>query len=247
MKPAARRKAVGIIQSKFKKSERWACRVLDAPRATQRYRTRRVDPPALVKALLSLAEKQTRRGYQHLHVLLRRAGHQVNRKRVYRLYCEHGLALRRKRRRKRNVASPRVRCAKAEAPRELWAMDFVSDHTAGGRRFRVLTVIDTFSRLSPGMLVEASVSGERVAWFLDEVGKVRGYPKGISVDNGPEFVSNALDRWAHERGVELHFIEPGKPTQNAFIESFNGRLRSECLCQRKRAIVMLAPKTEWSA
>jgi putative transposase len=108
-------------------------------------------------------------------------------------------------------------------------MDFVSDHLTDGRRFRVLTVVDTFSRLSPGMLVDPSISGERVGRFLDEVATVHGLPKRISVDNGPEFVSNALDRWAHERGVELHFIAPGKPTQNAFIESFNGRLRAECL------------------
>jgi putative transposase len=108
-------------------------------------------------------------------------------------------------------------------------MDFVSDHVVDGRRFRVLTIIDTFSRLSPGILVEPNINGDRVARYLDEVAALHGYPKAISVDNGPEFVSNALDRWAHLHGVELHFIAPGKPTQNAFIESFNGRLRSECL------------------
>jgi putative transposase len=229
VKPAARRRAVGYVRKAFGKSERWACRALGVSRATQRYQSRRVDPPGLVKALLSLAEQKTRRGYQHLHLLLRRAGHHVNRKRVYRLYCEHGLALRRKKRRRRSVASPRAHVPRAVAPRQLWAMDFVSDHVVDGRRFRVLTVVDTFSRRSPGVLIEPSISGERVARFLDEVAAAHGYPKAISVDNGPEFVSNALDRWAHQRGVELHFIAPGKPTQNAFIESFNGRLRSECL------------------
>lgn len=229
VRPAAKRRAVGLVRKTFKKSERWACRVLGVSRATQRYRQRRVDPPGLVKALLSLAEQKTRRGYQHLHVLLRRAGHRVNRKRVYRLYCEHGLALRRKRRRKRAVSSPRARRPIPTAPRELWAMDFVSDYIVDGRRFRILTVLDTFSRFSPGLLVEPSINGERVARFLDEVASAYGYPRAITVDNGPEFVSNALDRWAHQRGVELHFIAPGKPTQNAFIESFNGRLRAECL------------------
>ncbi len=229
VKPAAKRRAVGFVQKAFAKSERWACHALGVSRTTQRYKTKRFDPPALVKALLSLAEQKTKRGYQHLHLLLRRAGHRVNRKRVYRLYQEHGLALRRKKRRRRSVASPRARCPRATSPRQLWAMDFVSDHVIDGRRFRVLTVVDTFSRLSPGMLVEPSISGERVARFLDEVAATHGYPKAISVDNGPEFISNALDHWAHQRGVELHFIAPGKPTQNAFIESFNGRLRSECL------------------
>lgn len=229
VKPAAKRRAVGLVQKTFEKSERWACRALGVSRASQRYQRRRADPPELVKALLSLAEQKTRRGYQHLHVLLRRAGHHVNRKRVYRLYCEHNLALRRKRRRRRCVASPRAKRPRAAAPGELWAMDFMSDHTADGTRFRVLTIVDTFSRVSPRLLVDSSISGERVARFLDEVCALRGYPKAISVDNGPEFVSNALDRWAHQRGVELHFIDPGKPTQNAFIESFNGRLRSECL------------------
>jgi len=229
VKPAAKRRAVGFVRGAFDKSERWACRVLGVSRATQRYVTRRHDSPELVKALLALAQQKVRRGYQHLHVLLRRKGHVVNRKRVYRLYCEHGLALRSKKRRRRSVASPRVRCARATAPGELWAMDFVSDHVVDGPRFRVLTVLDTFSRVAPGVLVESSISGHRVARHLDELCATRGYPKAITVDNGPEFISNALDRWAHQRGVELHFIAPGKPTQNAFIESFNGRLRSECL------------------
>jgi len=229
VRPSAKRRAVGFVTRTFEKSERWACRVLGVSRATQRYASRRKDPPELVKALLALAEQKVRRGYQHLHLLLRRKGHLVNRKRVYRLYTEYGLALRRKKRRQRSVASPRVRHPRATAPRELWAMDFVSDHVVDGRRFRVLTVLDTFSRVSPGILVEPGISGERVVRHLDEVCAEYGYPKAISVDNGPEFISNALDRWAHQRGVALHFIDPGKPTQNAFIESFNGRLRGECL------------------
>ncbi len=108
-------------------------------------------------------------------------------------------------------------------------MDFVHDHLANGRRFRVLTIVDDFSRRSPGLLVDWSISGERVAHFLDELAATRGLPEVIVVDNGPEFISNALDRWAFERKVKLHFIRPGKPTENAFVESFNGRLREECL------------------
>jgi putative transposase len=108
-------------------------------------------------------------------------------------------------------------------------MDFVHDHIAGGRRFRALTIVDEFSRRSPGILVDWSISGERVARFLDELAAENGLPEVIVVDNGPEFISNALDRWAYQRGVKLHFIRPGKPNDNAFVEAFNGLLRGECL------------------
>ena len=108
-------------------------------------------------------------------------------------------------------------------------MDFVSDHLATGRRFRILTIVDCCSRRSPGLLVDTSIGGERVSRFLDELCLDSGFPEMIEIDNGPEFMSNALDRWAFQRGVKLHFIRPGKPTDNAFIESFNGKLRDECL------------------
>jgi putative transposase len=108
-------------------------------------------------------------------------------------------------------------------------MDFVSDSTSDGHRFRILTLIDTFTRRAPGVVVERSISGFRVARFLDQLAAIHGYPKTITVDNGPEFISNALDQWAHAHGVHLHFSRPGKPVDNAFIESFNGRLRDECL------------------
>ena len=225
----AKRQTVSYLQQAFRVSERWACRVLGVHRASCRYVKRRVDPPELVAAVLKLAAEKPRYGYQFLTRVLRRQGHAVNRKRIYRLYRAHGLALRVRKRRRRFAASPRVETPRPTAPRQQWSMDFVSDHLSSGRRFRTLTIVDTFSRRSPGILVETSISGERVGRFLDEVAKVAGYPGTIVVDNGPEFISNALDKWAYDRSVKLHFIRPGKPTENAFVESFNGSFRNECL------------------
>ena len=228
VKPTAKRRVVDYVKQAFGTSERWACRTIGLCRATHRYVRTRVDPPKLVEDLLQLAKDRPRYGYRFLHRKLRQQGHRFNHKRIYRLYREHGLALR-VRRRKRSAASPRVTPPRPTAVGQQWAMDFVSDHLASGRRFRALTVVDEFSRRSPGILVETSISGERVARFLDELATTSGLPATIVVDNGPEFISNALDKWAYENGVKLHFIKPGTPTQNAFIESFNGSFRNECL------------------
>jgi putative transposase len=228
VKPTAGRKAVGYLQQAFGFSERRACRVVGMCRATARYERTRVDPPELVKALLKMAADKPRYGYRFLHRKLRRMGFLYNHKRIQRLYREHQLAVR-VRRRRRFAASPRVQPARPTASGQQWAMDFVSDHLASGRRFRTLNVVDEFDRLSPGIIAETSITGHRVARFLDELAVTSGLPKTIVVDNGPEFISNALDKWAYERGVTLHFIKPGTPTQNAFIESFNGSFRNECL------------------
>jgi putative transposase len=175
-----------------------------------------------------LAAKRPRAGYRTLGRLLLREGLRVNHKRVYRLYRAEGLAVRVKRRR-RLAASPRQPQPVVTKPAQCWAMDFVSESTSDGHRFRILTLIDVFSRRSPGFIVERSISGHRVVRFLEQVAATNGYPKVITVDNGPEFISNALDQWAHAHGVLLRFSRPGKPVDNAFIESFNGRLRDECL------------------
>lgn len=228
VKPAARREVVGYLEQAYGMSERRACSVASISRATCRYRPRRSETPRLRATLLSLAQQKPKYGYRFLHRVLRRRGFDVNHKRVYRIYREEGLGLHRRSRRRRYAAAPRQAANRATRPGESWAMDFVHDHTADGRRFRVLTIVDTFSRRSPAILVEQSISGERVARFLDEL-FADGLPARITVDNGPEFISNALDRWAYERRVQLHFIRPGKPTENAFIESFNSRLRAECL------------------
>jgi len=226
--PAIRRLVVGHAMKAHEVSERRACSAVGVSRTSYRYRSRRKHPKLFVATLRELAAERPRFGYRGLYRLLRRRGHVVNHKRVYRLYRLEGLHVRTKRR-KRFAASPRVEVPKATKPRQVWSMDFVSDHTVSGRRFRILTVVDRFSRRCPGVLVETSIPGRRVAAFLDELASKLGYPEMITVDNGPEFISNALDQWATEHGVKLQFSRPGKPVDNAFVEAFNGRLRDECL------------------
>jgi putative transposase len=228
VRPAVRRQAVEHVQEAFGISERSACRALGFPRASHRYESSRIEDPEFVAKLRKLAVERPRFGYRRLHLMLLRAGETVNHKRVYRLYRLEGLTVRIKRR-KRLAASPRVGPPMPTRPGQRWSMDFVSDNTSEGLRFRVLTLVDDFSRRSPGLLVERSIGGGRVVRFLEDLARVNGYPETIVIDNGPEFVSNALDQWAHAHDVRLHFIRPGHPVENAFIESFNGKFRDECL------------------
>jgi len=230
VKPAARRRAVGFLQSEMGLSERRACRALGFRRSSHRYAPKRDDRASLRQDLRRLAAARPRYGYRRLHVLLGREGIQANHKLVHRLYREEGLALRRKQRRKR-VAQERVPRPKVEAPNESWSMDFVSDMLVDGRRLRVLAVVDNCTREALVLEVDFSMSGEYVARRLDRVIGERGPPARIVCDNGPEFASRALDLWAYERGVKLAFIRPGKPVENAFVESFNGSFRDECLNQ----------------
>lgn len=225
--PAARRTAVTEAQLTAGISERRACRFTGFARSTQRYAVRRDDRAALRARLQTLALLRPRWGYRRLYVLLRREGHGVNRKLVQRLYREEGLTVRRRRRKR--AAVPRTPLAPPLGANERWSMDFVSDALADGRKFRSLTLVDDFTRECPVIEVDVSLSGERVAQVLDRVAAQRGLPRGIVCDNGPEFAGQTLDQWAHRRGVALLFIQPGKPVQNAYVESFNGRLRDECL------------------
>jgi putative transposase len=163
-------------------------------------------------------------------VLLRREGWRVNHKRIYRLYREEGLGIRVKRRKKLASAS-RLLPSPATKPLERWSLDFLTDGLADGRRFRVLTIVDTVSRVSPAIEVGVSLTGERVVAVLERLKGTMGRPERIAIDNGPEFISKALDAWAYRNGVQLEFSRPGKPTDNAFVESFNGRFRDECLNQ----------------
>jgi putative transposase len=197
-------------------------------RSSCRYRGSGRDNGPLKERLCALAAERRRFGYRRLHVLLRREGWMVNHKRVHRLYREAGLTVR-KRGRKR-VARERVPAAALAGPNQCWSLDFVSDALHWGRKIRMLTVVDAFTRESLAIEVDTSLSGARVARVLDQVIDGRGAtPDEITLDNGPELTSKALDQWAYDRGVRLRFIEPGKPVQNCFIESFNGRLRDECL------------------
>jgi putative transposase len=176
-----------------------------------------------------IAAVRVRYGYPRIHVLLRREGWSVNRKRVYRLYREEGLNLRAKRPRRRVSAAVRVGRPETTGLNDCWSMDFVSDTLADGRRYRALTVVDNFSRECLGIKAEQSVTGQHVVALLERICFYRGAPRTIRVDNGPEFISKALDQWAYENEVTLDFSRPGKPTDNAFIESFNGSFRDECL------------------
>ena len=212
----------------FKVSERRACRLIRLNRTTQRYRQRRDDQIALRVRLKELAAARPRYGYLRLHILLLREGWRINKKRVYRLYRLEGLELRHKQPKKR-ISCLRVVPEQAKNPNDCWSMDFVSDCLHDGRRFRALTIVDNVSRVSPAIEVGKSLSGQRVVEVLEGLAESHGLPKVIQVDNGTEFTSKALDEWAHRREIKLQFSRPGKPTDNAFIESFNGRLRQECL------------------
>jgi putative transposase len=204
-------------------SERRACRFTGIARSTQRYRPMR-DDTELRARLETLAIRKPRWGYRRLHWLLDREGTRVNRKRVQRVYRDAGLHVRRRRRKRISVA--RVAAIAPTQPNERWSMDFVSDTLGDGRSFRTFTLVDDCSRESPGLVVDVSIGADRITRFLDELAVL---PQTLVCDNGPEFTSRHFDQWAHERSITLQFIRPGKPVENCYIESFNGRLRDECL------------------
>jgi putative transposase len=229
MKPAAKRAWVGLLQERHPEvSERRACEVVQLNRSTMRYAGHGRDNTALLMRLRELAEARPRFGHMRLHLLLRREGWKANKKRTYRLYREEGLSVRTKKRKKR-ASHLRVVPALPAAPNERWSMDFVADSLDSGKRFRALTVVDVFTRECLAIEADFGLNGRKVAKALDAVAATRGYPKMITVDNGSEFYSKEMDGWAWLHGVRLDFIRPGKPIENAFIESFNGRLRDECL------------------
>ena len=178
--------------------------------------------------LREVAAARVRFGYRRLTVLLRRDGWRVNAKRIYRLYTEEGLMVRTKHRTKA-ACRPRVPRAVATAPNQRWSMDFMSARVTDGRGFRILTVVDQFTRECVGLVADQSLTGEKVAQALEPIVIQRGAPRSITVDNGSEFASRVMDAWAYRHGIQLDFIRPGKPVENGFIESFNGRLRDECL------------------
>jgi putative transposase len=177
--------------------------------------------------LIRLAQERPRWGYRRLHVLVRREGFAVNHKRVYRLYRAEGLAVRRRRRRR--LARPRIALSAPSRPNERWSLDFMSDQLVDGRVFRTLNIVDDHTRECRAIEVDTSLSGHRVVRTLDLLVHEHGRPATLLTDNGPEFTSRVVEAWAYRMGVQLHFIQPGKPSQNAFVESFNGRFRDECL------------------
>ena len=205
------------------------CQLLALDRQTLRYRSRRHDDEALRTRIREIAETKRRYGCPRIYIRLRREGWRVNHKKVARLYDrEEGLSLRR-RRRKKLVAVPRIALPRPTQPGRCYALDFVHDRLVTGRRYTCLTMTDPCSKEVPVIAVDVSMGGARVCRILDRLFLSRPLPETLIVDNGPEFAGTALDAWAAQYGVHLHFIQPGKPVQNAFIESFNGKFRDECL------------------
>ena len=209
-------------------SERRACKAIGCCRMTVRYQSTGPDDQGLRERMIALARERRRFGYRRLHVLLRREGFEVNHKKLFRLYREEKLTVRRRGGRKRAIGT-RSPMLLPLAPNERWSLDFVSDQFTDGRRFRILTVVDDCTRECLALLADTSLSGVRVVRELDRLIAERGKPKMIVSDNGTEFTSNAILTWVEGAGVQWHYIAPGKPMQNGFIESFNGRLRDELL------------------
>ena len=229
MRPARKREMVDQVRVAWQVSIRRACRAVPVDRSTYHYRSKRAGQAPLVKRIREIAETRVGYGYRRIHVLLRREGWPVNAKRVCRLYREQGLQLRNKSPKRRVKAKLREDRSPATAANQIWAMDFVHDQLFDGTRFRILTIVDTFTRLSPAIDVGQNFRGVDVVGTLERVSRQLGYPKTIRLDNGPEFISKELDLWAFMHEVTLDFSRPGKPTDNAFIESLNGKFRAECL------------------
>lgn len=209
-------------------SQRKACRLLTFDRSVGRYKPKPKDDESLRSKIVSIAHERKRFGYRRIQIMLKREGLKVNHKRVYRLYKETGLKVRRRGGRKRALGS-RMAVEVLSKADQRWSLDFVSDALADGRRLRILTVVDDFTRECLKMVVDTSISGVRVGRELTDLIAKRGSPAAILSDNGTEFTSNAILKWAYENQISWRYIQPGKPMQNGYIESFNGKLRDECL------------------
>jgi putative transposase len=222
-----RREAVLVMQVEVELSQRRACGLIELHRGTCRYRFRRVEDGRLRVRLRELAEIRRRFGYRRLLVMLRREGWQLNHKRLYRLYVEEKLSLRRKRSRKRSgVRQPLI---EPTASNQVWSVDFMTDALSSGRRFRTLNIVDDYTREALAIEVDTSLCGRRVVRVLEQLKTLRGLPRQIRSDNGPEFLSRIVDQWAYEQGLQWHTVQPGRPMENGYVESFNGRFRDECL------------------
>jgi putative transposase len=225
--PAARREAAVWVQEHLKLSQRRTTGVIGMSRSAMRYLSKR-DDASLQSRLRELAAQRRRFGYRRLCVMLRREGLIVNLKRVRRVYRLANLQVG-KRVRRKLAGCPRRPLPVPDVPNARWSMDFVSDALASGRRFRILNIVDDCTREALACEVDTSLGGERVVRVLERLMEMRGKPGALLSDNGPEFTSRALDQWVYKQGVEQFFIQPGKPQQNAFAESFNGKFRNECL------------------
>jgi putative transposase len=217
------------MMSEWKVSQRRACRLLNLDPKSYRYTSRRPAQAALEAKIKEICQTRIRYGYRRVHVLLRREGWMINWKKTRRIYRELGLQMRSKTPKRRVKAALRDDRAPPSRVHQTWGMDFVHDQLATGSKLRILTIVDVFSRFSPTIDPRFSYRGEDVVATLERVCAEVGYPDSIRVDQGSEFISRDLDLWAYKNNVTLDFSRPGKPTDNAFIEAFNGRLRAECL------------------
>lgn len=229
VKPADRKPIASHMINTYQLSERKACHLAGISRTGFRYQLIPRDDQTLRDRLKALARQYPRYGYLLLHNLLKQEGLVINKKRTYRLYNAENLQVRTKKRKK--LTRPRLVMDTPTKVNHRWSMDFVSDQLSNGRRFRILNVIDDYSRELIGQLAAFSITGKQTARFLSQLVEERGKPKGITCDNGTEFTSKAMFFWAKENRTALHFIQPGKPTQNAFVESLNGKFRDSCLNQ----------------
>lgn len=227
VKPAARREQATHLVSNYEVSERRSCQLIGLARSSKRYVSRRASDETLREALKKVAAERPRYGYKRLCRRLQKTGWKVNHKKIHRIYREEGLQVRKRRRNK--LVRRRQEVVTPIRPNQRWSMDFTADQLADGRRFRTLNIIDDFTREALEIEVDHSLPGRRVARALDRIAELRGCPESIVCDNGPEFVGRALEMWAMNRKVRVDFIQPGKPVQNCFVESFNGRFRDECL------------------
>lgn len=218
-----------LLRTVFQVSIRRSCSVMLANRSNYHRKPKKDGQAILVKRIKEIAETRMRYGYKRIYILLRREGWKINHKRVYRLYRQEGLQLRRKTPRRRIAAKLRNDRKPVQRTHDTWAMDFMADNLYNGQRLRFLTVVDVFSKVCPAIGVGFQYPATDVVQTLDGAARTYGYPKNIRVDNGPEFISKELDLWAFTHGITLDFSRPGKPTDNAFIESFNSRVRQECL------------------
>lgn len=226
--PVARREAAAHLGEVYRVSERRACQAIGVDRSSVRYRSRRPDDGAIRTRLRELAAFRRRFGYRRLYILLRREGLCLNHKKLRRLYAEERLQVGRRGGRKRALGT-RAPLALPQGPNQRWSLDFLHDQLSNGRRFRILAILDDFTRECLALVADTSLSGLRVGRELDAIIAERGKPVACVSDNGTELTSMAILRWSQETGVDWHYIAPGKPQQNAFIESFNGRLRDELL------------------
>lgn len=226
--PEAKRQIAAYVQKAYEISERWSFQIVALNRSSGRYKNRGADNSALTDRIKALALERKRFGYRRIFCLLKREGFYVNKKKVYRIYRSAGLSVHRRKGRKKARGSRQERLLTTRT-NQKWSLDFVFDQLSDGRRIKLMTVVDEFTRESLAVEVERSIKGPAVVRTLDKVIALRGKPEQIQSDNGSEFTSNVVLSWANREGVDWRYIEPGKPTQNSYIESFNGKIRDECL------------------